>query len=123
MQTVTPEGSVKHPSKCNKTHTMTTRYGYHGTEDVCAPQDSVSLDLAPPDHTVPEQDNDSSTEYNEETDTCCPLGELLEKFQKPQDQFTCMKSATLPPTNMVVLMQLTHKLQHLTMMLQPHPSP
>ena len=38
-------------------------------EDVPAPEDSAPLDLAPPDHTMPGGDNESSNEYSEETDT------------------------------------------------------
>ena len=60
---------------CHKTHTMTTRYVNHDAEGVPAPQDSAPLVLAPPDHTMPRWRSDSSNEYNEETDTCCPLAE------------------------------------------------
>ena len=74
----------------------------------------------PPDHTMPRGDNESSDKYNEETDTHCPLAELLEQFWQLQDQFSSLKSVTHPPTHMPEFMQLTDKLQHLTMMLQPH---
>ena len=57
---------------------MTTRYGSHDTEDIPAIQDSDSLDLAPLEHTMPEGDSESSDKYREETDTHCPLAELLE---------------------------------------------
>ena len=108
---------------CHKTHTMTTRYGNHDTEDVPAPQDSVPLDRAPPDHTMPRGDNESSDKYSEETNTPCPLAELLGQFQQLKDQSVCMKSATYPSTHMPELMQLTDKLQHLTLTLQPYPNP
>ena len=58
-----------------------------------------------------------------ETDTHHPLAELLEQLWKLQDKFACLKFATQPPTHMVEFMQLADKLQHLIMMLQPHPSP
>ena len=61
-----------------KTHTMTTRYRNHDTEDVPATKDSALLDLAPLDDTMPERDNESSDEYSKETDTYHPLAELLE---------------------------------------------
>ena len=108
---------------CHKTHTMTIRYGNNDAEDVPALQDLACLDLAPPDHTMPRQDSDSSNKYNEETDTHCHLAELLEQFQLLQDQFTSLKFAFHPPTPMAELIQLTDKLQHLTMMLQPNPTP
>ena len=43
-------------------------------------QDSASLGLALPDPTMPRGDSDSSNEYNEETDTGCPLPELQEQL-------------------------------------------
>ena len=107
----------------HKAHTMTIRYGNHDAKDIPAPQDSASLDHVPPEHTMPGQDSDSSNEYNEETDTHCPLAEFLEQFQQPQDQFASLKSATYQPTPMAELIQLIDKLQHLTMTLRPHPTP
>ena len=70
---------------------------------------------------MPRKDNESSDDYSEQTDTHHPLAELLEQFQQLQDQFAYLKSATHSPAPMTELMQLTDKLQHLTMMLQPHP--
>ena len=102
---------------------MTTRYGSHGDKDVPAPQDSPSLDLVQWDYIIPKWDCDSSDKYNEETDTCCPLAELLEQFWQLQDQFACLKSAIHPPTPMEGLIQLTDKLHYLTMMLQAYPTP
>ena len=77
----------------------------------------------PPDHTMPRGDNESSNKYSEKTDTCHPLTELLEQFWQLQDQLAHLKSATYPSTDTPELMQLTDKLQHLTMMLQQHPTP
>ena len=77
----------------------------------------------PLDHIISKGDNQLSDEYSKETDTCCPLNELLEQFWQLHDQFSHLKSATHPPTPMAELTQLTDKLQHLTMMLQPHPAP
>ena len=57
---------------CHKTHTMTTRYEDHDTEDIPATQDSASLDLVPPEHPIQEEDNESSDENCEETNTCSP---------------------------------------------------
>ena len=61
-----------------KTHGMVTRYGNHDTEHVPDAQDSTPLNLAPQDQPMLEGDNDSSDKYCEETDTCCPLADLLE---------------------------------------------
>ena len=99
---------------------VTTRYGSHDTEDVPAMQDSHLLDLTPLDHTMPEGDNESSDEYCKETDTCYPLAELLEQFRQLKDQFASLKPTTPQSTAMAELMQLIDKLQHLTMMAQPH---
>ena len=76
------------------------------------------MDLTQQDHPVPEGDNDSSNEYYEETDTCCPSADLLEQFQLLKNQFASVKSniSLSTPTE---LMQLTYELQHLTMVLQP----
>ena len=92
-------------------------------EDSPATQDSALLDLAPPEHIMPKIDNESSDKYCEETDTHCPLAELLEQFKQPRDQFTSLKSTTPQSTSTAELMQLTDKLQHLILMLQPHSSP
>ena len=96
------------------THTM-TRYGNHDTENICATQDSAPLDLVSQDHTIHEGDNESSDKYSKENDTHHPLTKLLEQFWQLQDQFACLKSANHLPTPMAELMQLTDKLQHLTM--------
>ena len=72
---------------CHKTHGMTTRYGSQDTEDVTDTQDLTPLDPTPQDHTVLERDNDSSNEYCEETDTHCPLPDLLEQFKQCKNQF------------------------------------
>ena len=69
-----------------------------------------------PEHTMPRGDNESSDKYCEETDTSCPLAELLEQYQQLKDQFASLKSTTPKSTPTAELMQLTHKLQHLTMM-------
>ena len=52
-----------------------------------------------------------------------PLAELLEQFQQHQDQFVYLKSAIHSIIHTLDMMQLTDELQHLTIMLQPHPSP
>ena len=106
-----------------KTHSMVTRYGSHDTEDAPATEDSPSLDLVPPEHSMPEGDNELSDEYCEETDTCHPLFELLEQSHQLKDQFVSLKSNTLQSTPRAVLPQLTDKLQHHTRMLKPAPSP
>ena len=107
----------------HKIHTTTTRYGNHDTEDAPAPNESASLDLVPPDHIMLRHDSDSSDEYSEETDTHHPLAELLEQFWQLQDQLAYLKSATHLPINTAELTQSADKLQHFTMMLQPHPTP
>ena len=104
---------------CHKTYTMTTRYRIYDMEDLPATQDSAPLDLAQLDHTMPEGDNESSDDYSEETDTCHPLAELLEQFQQLQP-ICLLEICHQPPTSAAELMQLTDKLQHLTMTLQPY---
>ena len=69
---------------------------------------------------MPEQDNELSDEYCEETDAHCPLAELLELFCQLKDQFAILKSQS---TTAADLLQLTDKLQHLSMMLHPPPQP
>ena len=65
--------------------------------------------------------NDSSNEYCKETDTHHPLADLVEQFQQLKKQFTSLKSNTPQSTSTQELLQLTNKLQHLTMVLQPAP--
>ena len=91
---------------------MGTRYGRHDTVGIHANQDSAPLDLVPLKHPMPEEDNESSDEY--------PLDEHLEQFKQLKDQFANLKSTTPQFTPTAELTQLTDKLQHLTMMLQPH---
>ena len=95
---------------------MATRYRGQGTGDVPDFQGSTPLDLMPQDHSVPEGDNDSSDEYCEETDTCCPLADVLEQFYWLKNQ-----SNTPLSTHTEELLQLTDKLQHFTVVLQPAP--
>ena len=71
---------------CRK-HVMASRYGNHDREESFDTKDSSPLDLTPQDHPMPERDNDSSTEYCEETDTCHPLADLLDQFQQLRNQF------------------------------------
>ena len=99
---------------------MATRYGSHDTEDVPATQDSAPLDLAPPEHPMPEGYNELSDEYCEETDTHHPLAELLQQFQQLKELFASLKSTIHQSTPTTEMMQLTGKLQHLTMILKPH---
>ena len=73
------------------------------TQDVPATQDSAPLDLVPPQYAMPEGDNESSNEYCEETDTHCPLAELLEQFWQLKDQFASVKSTTSQSTLMADL--------------------
>ena len=68
-----------------------------------------------------EGDNDSSYGYREETDTHCPLADLLEQFQQLTNQFANLKSNTALSIPTEELSQLTDKLQHPTMLLQPAP--
>ena len=72
------------------------KIGSHDKEDTPATQDSAFLDLAPPEHSMPEEDNDSSCKYCEEIDACHPLGELLEEFRQLKVQFASLKSTTPP---------------------------
>ena len=81
---------------------MTTRYENHDMEEAPASQDSASLDLVPPDHTMPRGDYESFDEYSEETHTSYPLAELLEQLWQLQDQFAHLKSATHLPTHVRV---------------------
>ena len=78
----------------------------------------ISLDLAPPEPTMPRRDNESSDEYCKETETHYALVELLEQFWQCKDHFASLKATTPQATPLAVLMQLTGKLQHITMMLQ-----
>ena len=75
----------------------------------------------PQDHLIPERNNDPSDEYCEKTDTHCFLADLLEQFQQLKNQFLSLKSNTPQFTPTEELSQLTDKLQHLTMVLQPTP--
>ena len=111
-----------HRTHC-KIHVTVTRYGSHDTEDVPATQDSPPLDLVPLDCPMPEEDNESSDEYYEQTDTHHPLAELLEQFWQLKDQFPSLKSTTPQSTLTTDLIQLMDKLQHLAMMLQAAPQP
>ena len=108
---------------CHKTHTMTTRCSSHDMEDVLAPKTQLPWILFHWNTLCPKGDNESSDEYSEETDICCPLAKLLEQFWQLKDQFTSLKSTSYLSTPMTELKQLTDKLHHLTMMLQPHSSP
>ena len=72
---------------------------------------------------MPEGDNELSDEYCKETDICCPLGELLGQFPKLKDQFTSLQSTIPQSIPEAELLQLTDKLQHLMMMLQPAHQP
>ena len=51
-------------------------------EDISPTKDSAPLDLVPPEHILPNGDNKPFDEYCEETDTHCPLAELLEELQE-----------------------------------------
>ena len=66
----------------HKTYTTTTRCRNHDTADVPAPQDTALLDLAPPDHTMPGSEGESSSEYSEEPYTCHHLAEFQDQFQQ-----------------------------------------
>ena len=79
-------------------------------KDVSSTQDSDSLDLALPEHTMPRADNESSDEYCQETDSFCPLAELVEQFWQPKDLFTSLKFTTPQSTPTTELTQLTDKL-------------
>ena len=60
--------------------TMAARYGSHDTEEVPATQAIALLDIMPPEHPMPEGDNESPNAYCEESDTHCPLAKLIEQF-------------------------------------------
>ena len=83
---------------CHNTHGMATRYGSQDTKDIVDTKNSTPLDLMPQDHPLPVGDNDSSTEYCEETDACCLLADLLEQFLQLKNQFASLKSTTSTPT-------------------------
>ena len=100
---------------------MATKYRNQDTKDISDAQESTPLHLMPQDHPMLEKDNNSSDEYCEETDTCHPLANLLEQFQQLKKQFTSLKTSTPHSTPTEELSQLTDKLQHLNMMLQPAP--
>ena len=85
------------------------------------PNTQPPLDLIPQDHLVLKGDNDSSNENCEETDTCHTLADLLEQFQQLKNQFASLKSNISQSTPKEEPLQLTDKLQHLTMALQPVP--
>ena len=51
------------------------------------------------------------------------MAELQEKFPQLQDQLAHLEPAPHPPAHMAELMQLTDKLQHLTMTLKLLPNP
>ena len=99
---------------------MTTRCRSQDMEDALVTQDSAALDLVLMKDPMPEGDNESSDKYCEEADSHHPLAELLEQFWYLKDQFASLKATTPKCTPTVEMAQLTHKLQHLTMMLQPH---
>ena len=104
---------------CHKTHSMVIRYGSLDTEGIPNTQDPTPLDLTLQGHPVPEVDNYPSDEYCEETDTHCPLANLLEQLKQLNNQFASLKSNTHQSTPTEELSQLTDKLQHLTMVLPP----
>ena len=72
----------------------------------------LPLGLMPQDHLVLD-------EYCEESDTCHHLADLEEQFQQPKKQFASKKSNTAICTLTEEMLQLTDKLQHLPMVLQP----
>ena len=56
----------------HKTHSITTRYRNYDIEDALATKDSAFLGLVPPDHTMPEGDNESSKEYSQKLTLTIP---------------------------------------------------
>ena len=54
-------------------------------------------------------------------DTCYPFTDLLEQFQQLKNQFAISKSNTPQSTPTEEQSQITDKIQHLTMVLQPVP--
>ena len=98
---------------------MVTRYRSQDTKDITDIKDSNLLDLMPQHHPMLEGDNYSSNEYCEETDSHHPLADLLEQFQQLKHQFASLKSNSPKTTPIEEMSQLTDKLQHLTMALQP----
>ena len=65
--------------------------------------DSALLYLAPPDHTIPKRDNESSHEYIDETDTCHSLAEISRTILGTL-RFANLKSVIPQPTSMAELM-------------------
>ena len=107
----------------HKIQNMTAKYGNHDTKDFLVTKGSASLDCAPPGHTMPRRDNESSDKYSEEPNIYHPLDKLQKQFWKLQEQLTHLEPATHPHTYMAKLMQLTDKLHHLTMTVLPHQTP
>ena len=62
-QTVTPEGSVKHFWNVPQDTHHDNKIRSPDTEDVPANQGAALLDLVPPEHTMPEGDNESTDKY------------------------------------------------------------
>ena len=108
---------------CCKTHGMVIRYRSPEKENIITTKDSFPLNLVPQEHPTTEGDNESSGEYSEETDTCHPLAKLLEQFCQLKNQIASLNSTAPQSTSTDDLSQLSNKLQHLTMVLQPAPSP
>ena len=55
---------------------------YDGTEDMPAPQDTVSLETVPPKHSIPEHNSEASTKYSEDPNPYCDIAVLQEHFQQ-----------------------------------------
>ena len=73
---------------------------------------------------MPRQECNLSNEYSEEPHTSYHLAELLDQFQQLWHQIApSLEPASYPSTHMEELPQLAEGLQHLTVVLQPHPNP
>ena len=93
------------------------------TEDPPAPQDTAPLDNIPPNHSMAEQDGESSTKYSESPDPYCDLAKLQKHFQQLKEWLTQLEPTANPHAHAKELAQLTNKLQQLTLTLQLHPTP
>ena len=54
---------------------------YDDTKDEPTPQNTAPLDNVPLNHSIPEQDGESSPKYSEDPNLHCNLAELQEHFQ------------------------------------------
>ena len=105
-----------------KTHNMATRYKVMPQRISLPPKTQLPWILHHQ-NTLCKRETMNHLMNTEETVTLHSLAELLEKFQQLKEQFATFKCTTPQSTPTKELMQLTDKLQHLTMILQLHSAP